>query len=131
MVGTNRDPESAIGLSAILRAVTELAPDFLSLLDRDRSVKYVSPREGVHDGARHPRYRDRADPLLPHEDGTWITLESAARNYMDFPELEGFVVSSRDITQHVALEKTLRQSARNSAELFENAPRRMRSTPRS
>ena len=65
------------------------------------------------------------------KDGTWITLESAARNYMDFPELEGFLVSSRDITQHVALEKTLRQSARDSAELIENAPRRMRSTPRS
>jgi PAS domain-containing protein len=126
MVGTNRDPASAIGLSAILPAVTELAPDFVSLLDRNRSV-----REGVHDGARHPRYRDRADTLSPHEDGTWITLESAARNYMDFPELEGFLVSSRDITQHVALEKTLRQSARDSAELFENAPRRMRSTPRS
>jgi hypothetical protein len=45
MVGTNRDPASAIRVSTILPAVTELAPDFMSLLDRDRSVQ--SQRRGT------------------------------------------------------------------------------------
>jgi PAS domain S-box-containing protein len=45
-----------------------------------------------------------------------------ARNYLDLPELEGILVCSRDITRHVELESTLRKSAQESADLFENAP---------
>src|SRR5690349_9309098 len=142
---------SGVGLHAMLRALTELAPDFVVLIDRDRSIKYASPSVArvtgytsaemigkPFDDFVYPEDSPLADNAFTRavatrdvvyvqtrfrrRDGSWITLESTGRSYLDAPELEGVLVCSRDITRHIELESTLRKSAEESAALFEDAP---------
>jgi PAS domain S-box-containing protein len=135
----------------LLAALTERAPDIVALVDRDRILKYVSPAVlrilGYEpseligkrfDEILHPEDFASADQAFAtmvgtqdvvtaqdrfrRKDGSWITLESVARNYLDAPELGGILICSRDITRHVELESTLRRSADEAAELFDSAP---------
>ena len=55
-------------------------------------------------------------------DGTWITLESLGSNFLDYPGINGIVVTSRDITErkrieeeHQALEERLKRSEKMEA----------------
>src|SRR5262249_7313858 len=136
---------------AMLQALIEGAPDLLTLIDRDRIVRYVSPavtRVTGYESSEllgrpfvdllHPDDVDSArsafDELLTsrdvrmvrtcfhRKDGRWITLESLARVAQGFPAGDNVLVSSRDVTRHVELEATLRKSEQESAELFEGAP---------
>ncbi len=140
-----------MGAREMNRTLIELAPDFVALLDRDRTVKYVSP--AVRDVTGYApeeiigrRFGDlaviedverakeafaeslasrktvTAEIRVRRKNGTIITLETLARNYLELPELQGILVSCRDITGHVELEATLRKTVQESAELFENAP---------
>jgi PAS domain S-box-containing protein len=135
----------------MLQALIEGAPDLLTLIDRDRIVRYVSPAVTRITGYRsrdllgrpfadmlHPDDIEAAnaafDELLTsrdlrkiqtrfrHRDGHWIMLESLGRLEREVGGREAVLVSSRDITQHAQLEATLRKSAQESAELFEEAP---------
>jgi len=148
---TNEEIHLPMGAREISQALIELAPDFVALLDRDRTVKYVSPAvrdvtgyapdeligrqfgglaviedveraEAVFAKSLASRKTVTAQIRLRRKDGTVITLETLARNYLELPELQGILVSCRDISGHVELEATLRKTARESAELFENAP---------
>jgi PAS domain S-box-containing protein len=151
MSTAKRDSQSTAGAGIALQALIELAPDIVALIDRDRVIEYVSPAverilgynpdELVGKGFEeilHPEDLETANKAFAtmlgtqdvvtaqdrfrRKDGSWITLETVGRNYLDMPELEGILVCCRDITRHVALESTLRKSADESADLFENAP---------
>jgi PAS domain S-box-containing protein len=147
----DREGLSATKGRAAPHGLVELAPDIIALIDRDRIMKYVSPAIERITGHRpdeligkpfdeilHPEDFKSADAAFARmlvtrdvvtaqdrfrrKDGSWITLETTARNYLDIPDLEGILVCSRDVTRHVELETTLRKSAEESAALFENAP---------
>jgi PAS domain S-box-containing protein len=148
---TKSDNRSTAGASTSLRALIELAPDIIALIDHDRIIKYISPAvERIAGFKPDELIGKRFDELLHPEDfesadrafatmlgtrdvvtaqdrfrrkgGAWVTLETVARNYLDVPELEGILVCSRDVTRHVDLESTLRRSADECADLFEHAP---------
>ena len=127
---------ATIGERAMLRALMDLAPDFVTLIGRDGLIRYVSPAveritgyrslemvghpfdEFLHP-ADHPKARQafhatqaKPDALTVHtrfrrKDGGWIDLESIARGYADEQDLEGALVSSRDITRSVKMNSTL------------------------
>ena len=135
----------------ILQVLIELAPDVITLIDRDNVIRYISPSvervagytpeemigkrcdEFVASGdlealrnafSKTLETRETVTSLIHfrRKDGGSIPLESLARNYLDVPEIDGILVSSRDMSRHIDLESTLRRSAEESADLFENAP---------
>jgi two-component system, cell cycle sensor histidine kinase and response regulator CckA len=81
-----------------------------------------SPLERVHEEDR-PRLEamlrrlmtapgaiDRSAYRFRHRDGTWLHVESVARNLLGDPAVQGVVVNSRDVTAERALEEQLRQA---------------------
>jgi PAS domain S-box-containing protein len=134
-----------------VRALIELAPDIVALIDRDRVIKYISPAVERIAGFRpdelinkrldelvHPediessnnafaamigtRNVVTAQDRFRRKDGSWITLETVASNYLDLPELEGILVCSRDVTRDVRLDSMLGRSEDESADLFDHVP---------
>ncbi len=55
-----------------------------------------------------------------HKDGTWRFLESIANNLLDDPEVERFVVTSRDITERRRMEEELKQREEHFRAVVEN-----------
>ncbi len=133
----------------VLGELIELAPDVVVLFDRDGIIKYASPalervtgfraeevigryfEEFVAPGDSAPeRFAKMLGTVdvvtgqsrVRRRDGSWATLEIFGRNYLAYPELRGILVFMRDVSHHVALEATLRKSARESGDLFEHAP---------
>ena len=114
----------------------DLAPAFVTLIGRDGLIRYVSPAaeritgyessemvghpfdEFLH-AADHLKARQafhatqaKPDVLTVHtrfrrKDGGWIELESIARGYSEEQDLEGALVSSRDITRSAKMNSTL------------------------
>jgi PAS domain S-box-containing protein len=56
-----------------------------------------------------------SDFRIRHRDGTWRTVEGVGKNLLNYPAVEGFVASLRDITERRQLEVQLRQSQRLQA----------------
>lgn len=135
----------------IFRALTELAPDFVGLLDPDGAIKYLSPAVRKVTGFRpsemlgkpfgefvHPDDQAHAQSVFEglakaddtamlavrvrHRGGRWVSLEIFARAYFHEGVLEGILMSTRDVTRHVELIGAIRKSAQAIADLFENAP---------
>jgi diguanylate cyclase (GGDEF)-like protein/PAS domain S-box-containing protein len=48
---------------------------------------------------------------LAHRDGSWRVFEWTARNLLEEPSVEGFVVNAHDVTERTALEEQLRHQA--------------------
>jgi diguanylate cyclase (GGDEF)-like protein/PAS domain S-box-containing protein len=48
---------------------------------------------------------------LAHRDGSWRVFEWTARNLLDDPAVEGFVINAHDVTERTALEEQLRHQA--------------------
>ena len=122
------------------RTLTENMLDVLTILNRDGTFQYNSPSlqhllgyepreltdrnafELVHPedlpGAKEALERTLENPELrtTHEfryrrkDGTWCQLEVVAQNRLDDPEIAGWVLNSRDVTERKQLESQLRQS---------------------
>jgi PAS domain S-box-containing protein len=124
------------------RALIENALDLIAILDQDGMMLYVGPsvervlgyapenligrnlfalvhpddlavtlaafRENIsHTGLRRwNEYRFR------HLDGSWRSLESDARSWLDHPEVRGVVVNSRDVTQSRLAQERLVRSER-------------------
>src|SRR5579859_4153284 len=49
----------------------------------------------------------RAKCRLRHADGSWLAMDEVAHNCLDDPAIRGVVITSRDITEQVAMEQAL------------------------
>jgi len=141
----------ADGADESFRALTELAPDFIAVLDLNGDIMYVSPAitrvlgylpievigrsflEFVHPDDRVEGRQDFANLLgtgdiVPaklryrHKDGSLRVIETLAKNYADTPGVGGLLVSTRDITKHVAEQRALRGAIAEADDLYNNAP---------
>ena len=122
------------------RALVEGGADIISIHAADGTFLYASPSserilgypahelvgkkafDFVHpdDIARvlkryEERVLSRADPAplvfrFRHKDGSWRVLEGKGKNLLQDPAIQGFVVSSRDITDRKQAEQALRES---------------------
>ena len=133
------------------RALTELAPDFIAVIDLNGHIMYVSPAvtrvlgylptevigrpflEFVFPDDRPAGRKDFAKLLgsgdiVPaklryrHKDGSLRVIETLAKNYADTPGVGGLLVSTRDITKHVSEQRALRGAIAEADDLYNNAP---------
>jgi len=111
------------------RSLIENASDLVTVIDDAGTIMYVSPSvkrlvgyeaeeiRGTHfldyvaskdrSGASTALSEILCDPgklqvseyRFRHKDGTWVTLDSIARNALDDPSINGIVINSRDITE--------------------------------
>jgi diguanylate cyclase (GGDEF)-like protein/PAS domain S-box-containing protein len=123
------------------RSLVENTSDILTLIDADGTVHYESsalervmgyrPEDQLGTNAFdwvHPDDLERALSLFveilntpglhpprefraPHKDGSWRYLEHTINNLLDDPDVEGIVITSRDITERKVLEEQLRHQA--------------------
>jgi PAS domain S-box-containing protein len=124
------------------RALVENAGGILTILDRDGIVTYQSPavrkafggmeqaltgrkitdlvhpddRERIarkiEDCARVPNSEIIEVARLPHENGSWLRVETHARNLLADPDIAGILCVSRDVTDAYRLEHQLREAER-------------------
>jgi len=133
------------------RALTELAPDFIAVLDLNGDILYISPAvtrvlgylpseligrpflEFVHSDDRVAGRKDfttllGTGDIVPaklryrHKDGSLRVIETLAKNYADTPGVRGLLVSTRDITKHVSEQRALRGAIAEADDLYNNAP---------
>jgi len=62
----------------------------------------------VRDGGQTPPVEIR----VRHRDGSWRTFEAIGTNLLDEPAVAGIVVNARDVTERLAIERSLRDSER-------------------
>ncbi|WP_435333238.1 PAS domain S-box protein [Haloarchaeobius sp. TZWWS8] len=119
------------------QALIEHSSDLVSVLDDEGIVQYVSPSAPTVVGYEpdeltgtssfdriHPEDKDEVvesfrsaidDPTVTptveyryhHGDGDWHLLESKGRNRLEDPDIEGFVVNTRDVTDQRETEREL------------------------
>lgn len=117
------------------RLLIERSSDVLLLLEADGTVRYISPSieallgytpqeragrytfELVHpddlaDIEQHyrqlfhtPHECLRHQFRMQHRDGSWKWIEANGKNYLDDRDIQGIIVSYRDITEHKLLEQ--------------------------
>lgn len=81
---------------------------------------YVHPDDRDHIRARFREARDTGIPLIQvegrfrHANGHWVYLDMLGRNLLDDQELNGFLVTSRDITKRKEAEQTLQRGLRRT-----------------
>ncbi|MEF8847907.1 MAG: PAS domain S-box protein, partial [Candidatus Thermoplasmatota archaeon] len=124
-------------------------PEFVNVIDEKGRIKYLSHGSSesapvglsevkASDGFKliHPEDRERIQELFyevrenPGEeyrtqlrgeiDEGWMWFEIRAINYLDDPEIEGIIVTSRDITERKKAEKALKKAKEELEELNEN-----------
>jgi len=129
-------------LEAQYHALVESSRDLVMILDRDLTIRYVSPslleilgyRAEEQTGADlfaqvHPKDRDAVQDEISrlltdgeepahfrykagHRDGGWRMLDTIAQDLFDDPHIRGLVVHARDVTEWLTLEERLRQAER-------------------
>ncbi len=136
------------------RALIENALDVITILDKQGRVKYQSPSveralgytvdELVGDSLLnllHPDDREKAKEFLAsgmgggpaqsivlrvrHKNGSWRVFESMGKSFLDNPAVDGFVINSRDATQHRRDAEALRESEARYRSLVEVSPEAM------
>jgi PAS domain S-box-containing protein len=123
------------------RTLIEHTSDIIATLDRDGTIRYISPsvepilgfkpiqllgapgadlvayQRALGSAGVHPPVEQR----FSHKDGSWRVLETVANNQLDDPSLEAVILTSRDITDARSAWDDLISSQDNYRELFENA----------
>jgi PAS domain S-box-containing protein len=124
------------------RSLIENASDVITLLDGDRTIRYISPavdkvlgyepeslvdRDMLdflhpHDAARIKRVMAEAsrepsvfhlgEARFRHKDGSWRWLDSIGNNQLDTAAVKGIVVNCRDVTARKRAEEAQRASER-------------------
>lgn len=149
------------------RALIEQGTDLVFILDSEGVYKYASPSHQWLLGYSpedllgknslkfiHPEERKqliiacqpafdgngasaRVQYRLRRADGSWIPVEAVGRNCLDDPEIQGFVINARDISERIMMEQQLRYLALhdaitdlpNRAFLIEQMEHALRKTP--
>lgn len=101
------DPAALIGTST------------LSIIHPDDAPKVAAALREV---VGHPDGYAANELRLRHADGTWRTLMVRGVNMLHVPGVRGILVTSRDITDRVAMETQLRASEQRLHTIFVNAP---------
>ena len=126
---------------ARFRSLVQNGSDLFLVVGRDGRIRYESPAverilgfgagdrvDQPLDGVVHPEDLTNATMLLgtiadqpgadvggevrlAHRDGGWRTFEWTARNLLDDPSVEGYVINAHDVTERTALEEQLRHQA--------------------
>jgi PAS domain S-box-containing protein len=134
------------------RALVEYSKDSISIIDTDGRFQYQSPSieqilgydpgEPIGDEAWeyiHPEDRERVKATFEewidnpgetelieyrarHADGSWRWMEARGNNQFDNPDIEGYIVNSRDITDRKERERELQTLKRQYQTLAENFP---------
>ncbi|WP_299266518.1 hybrid sensor histidine kinase/response regulator [Halorientalis sp.] len=73
--------------------VGEYIFDYAHPEDRDEAM------EKFFETVKHPDKQPTVEFRFKHPDGSWPVLESRGRNLLDDPDVQGFVVNSREITE--------------------------------
>jgi len=73
-----------------------LGTQYLDYVHPDDHAAAVSEMTALQ---RNPQTLQKTEFRYRHKDGTWITLESVARNALADPAIQGIVVNARDITE--------------------------------
>lgn len=100
-------------LSPSLKQITGYAPE--ELMDKS-PLEIVHPEDQLRVGAAIARCKD--DPASPvrfeyrhiHREHGYVTLESMAQNFLSHPEIQGFVVISRDLSERQRAQDSLQAS---------------------
>ena len=142
---------------ARFRALTEQSNDFTAIVDAEGRFQYASPSYRrilgyepeellgasvfslIHpddllriltifsEGLQTNIPLARAECQMSRADGSWLTVEAVAYNCLENPAITGIVITSRDITERVAMEEALRYQSQydsltgmpNSAQFIE------------
>ena len=122
------------------RSMIQNAPDGISILDADSTIRYDSPaiervlgytpeerigtkgfdyvhpkdialaRRTFAEVAETPEVRITVEYRLRHKDGSWRFFEATRTNLLDDPAVGGIVLNYRDITERRRAEEKLRES---------------------
>jgi diguanylate cyclase (GGDEF)-like protein/PAS domain S-box-containing protein len=123
------------------RTMIERATDLILILDANGIFQYLSPShqrvlgyapedligkrvfDYIHPADKKQVYSTWANAFLSdgavsqvkcrllHADGSWIMLEAIGRNCLNDPDINGFIINARDISQRTAIEEKLRYQA--------------------
>jgi PAS domain S-box-containing protein len=120
-------------------ALVEHSYDLITVIDRDGTITYQSPssrhiigfepnelegksffnmvhEESVKDASRSieavdesPAGKQRFEYRLQNADGEWRIFQSVCENHCDDPFVDGFIISSRDVTERKQRERQLEE----------------------
>jgi PAS domain S-box-containing protein len=152
LVGIGRDLTERRQRERRFQALVEESRDNISVIDADGRFQYQSPaiervlgyepKETIGDTVWeyvHPDDRERLESTLEewvatpgatgaveyrarHADGSWRWMEANGNNQLDNPAVEGYVINSRDVTEHKQREQEMRELKRQYQTLAESFP---------
>lgn len=70
----------------------------------------------------NPDYRPEAEFRAEHQDGSWRWLEVRGQNLLDDPDVQGFVVNGRDVTERKEYERQAAEQTDQLRRIAENLP---------
>jgi PAS domain S-box-containing protein len=134
------------------RSMIENASDLVSIVDASGKIVYTSPSaekifgykpeemigtnafayvvpdqlrklaQRWEQGVNRPGAAAALEMKITHKDGSLRIIEAVARSMVDNPEIGGFIVNSRDVTERRRAEDALRDSENKLRSLLMNSP---------